>query len=549
MFSQEEQKNKIIHQKILNKGQQQIQNSYRILQKLGKGGFAKVYLAEDIQNGEKYAIKVIDKSSIKKESFKEKLKQEIKFQSSLNHQNVVKYYNSFEDQHNVYIVLEYCSNQTFKQLMERRNKLTEIEVKSHLIQIINSLKYIHSQGIIHRDLKIENIFLNDKMVAKIADFGLSGKIISSFHKRKTICGTPNYIAPEVLKNVGHNYLVDNWAVGIIAYTFLIGTPPFEEKEVENTLSNVKAGRYQIPVKINNKILEKLYQNIKDNINISKQAQNFIQKILVQTPENRLSLDEMLQHEFLKNGEFTIPKVLPESTLTEVPSQNYLQKLRNYSFFDQKQQQNENNIYIKNKIEMNYQSLKMLTKVNQQLNQNLYQNNSSAKSVKQQSLSLLKKNHTFHDTDQLLHNTQKNENNNIQIIDNSFIYLQDYVFCDNKQGLGYLLNNGNLGFVLNDGNVFYISNKQINILKQKILLQFFFILVNFIIFKILIICLLISNMILIIFLKIFKIFLNKFYLFRNIFQINIKTQMQNKIQNKCIYYTTYIIKKESKYQIY
>ncbi|KAL4445967.1 hypothetical protein ABPG74_010959 [Tetrahymena malaccensis] len=301
----------LLHEKRKNQdGEWKVERSYEVLSKLGKGGFAKVYLAKDISSSEQYAIKVVDKSSLEKDSFKEKLNQEIKIQKSLNHENVVKYYTSFEDSQNVYIVLEYCSNQTFKELLDRRKRLTEIEVKSHLFQIIQSLKYIHSKGVIHRDLKIANIFLNDKMVVKLADFGLSAMMKNS-QKRKTVCGTPNYIAPEVLKNQGHDYLVDNWAIGVIVYTFLIGKPPFEEKEVENTLRNIKANRYSFP----------------ENCTISKEAKDFIQKILVPNPDQRLTMDQMLQHPFMKSEEYYIPKTFPISTLALPPTANYLRKLR------------------------------------------------------------------------------------------------------------------------------------------------------------------------------------------------------------------------------
>ncbi|EGR27554.1 protein kinase domain protein [Ichthyophthirius multifiliis] len=275
--------NNIIQEKKKNKdGVWYVKSSYQILQKLGKGGFAKVFLSKELQSEQQYAMKIIDKSTLKKDSFKQKLKQEISFQKQLIHENIVKYFSSFEDDNFVYIVLEYCSNETFKELLDRRKRLTEIEVQSHLLPIIQSIKFSHSKGIIHRDLKIANIFLNYKMIVKLADFGLSAQIQSEMHKRKTVCGTPNYIAPEVLKNQGHDSMVDNWAIGVIVYTLLIGKPPFEENEVENTLANIKQNRYSFPVK----------KYIKKKLNFQKKYNNKKVKSLIIIISKRFHLENI-----------------------------------------------------------------------------------------------------------------------------------------------------------------------------------------------------------------------------------------------------------------
>ena len=103
----------------------------------------------------------------------------------------------FEDSENVYILLELCQNQSMNELLKRRKRLHELEVKCYTMQIVNALKYLHSHRIIHRDLKLGNLFLNDKMQIKLGDFGLATKLDFDGEKKRTICGTPNYIAPEV----------------------------------------------------------------------------------------------------------------------------------------------------------------------------------------------------------------------------------------------------------------------------------------------------------------------------------------------------------------
>ena len=114
-----------------------------------------------------------------------------------------------------------CKNQTLNELLRRRKTLTEIEVQCYVIQLIKGLQYLHSHKIIHRDLKLGNLFLTDKMELKIGDFGLATKLDYDGEKKKTVCGTPNYIAPEVLDGGGHSYEVDIWAIGIISHLNVI----------------------------------------------------------------------------------------------------------------------------------------------------------------------------------------------------------------------------------------------------------------------------------------------------------------------------------------
>ena len=114
------------------------------------------------------------------------------------------------------------------EMLRRRKRLHELEVQCYTTQMINAMKYLHSHRIIHRDLKLGNLFLNDKMEIKLGDFGLATKLEFDGERKRTICGTPNYIAPEVLEGKGgHSYEVDIWSLGVIIYTLLVGKPPFE----------------------------------------------------------------------------------------------------------------------------------------------------------------------------------------------------------------------------------------------------------------------------------------------------------------------------------
>lgn len=123
---------------------------------------------------------------------------EIKIHKTLHHKQIVEFYTVFEDQKNVYIILELCPNKTLSEMVKKRKKLTVKEARYYMHQVVSSLEYMHGNRVIHRDLKMGNIFLNDNMDLKVGDFGLATKLEFSDEKKRTMCGTPNYIAPEIV---------------------------------------------------------------------------------------------------------------------------------------------------------------------------------------------------------------------------------------------------------------------------------------------------------------------------------------------------------------
>jgi len=278
---------------------------------LGKGGFAKCYEFKDLETGKILAAKIIDKLSLAKEKSKQKLASEINIHKSLNHHGVVRFENNFEDSRNVYILLELCPNQTLKELVKRRKRLTELEAQCYLGQLIPTLIYLHNSNIIHRDLKLGNLFLAKNMELKIGDFGLAAKLATPFERRKTVCGTPNYIAPEILNSkrgtglAGHSFEVDIWAVGIILYTMLIGKPPFEASNVKLTYKKIRANEYTVP----------------PEVQISTEALSLINRILVATPEKRPKLEEIMCDPFMTKNPY--PKTLPLMTLSSIPTNLYM----------------------------------------------------------------------------------------------------------------------------------------------------------------------------------------------------------------------------------
>jgi len=184
------------------------------------------------------------------------------------------------------------------ELHKRRRAITEPETRYYMKQMLVGVKYLHDNKIIHRDLKLGNIFLNDNMEIKLGDFGLATKVDYEGERKRTLCGTPNYIAPEVLQKKGHSYEVDIWSLGCILYTLLVGKPPFETQTLKDTYQRIKNNEYNIPPKV------------------GPLAKKLIYKLLQGDPTKRPTIDEMLRDDFMTIG--YLPTQLPVSCLTMAP---------------------------------------------------------------------------------------------------------------------------------------------------------------------------------------------------------------------------------------
>ena len=273
---------------------------------LGKGGFARVYELQKDSTGEIFAGKFISKDTISKSRARHKLMSEIKIHRSLSHTNIVQFHHFFETEDNVHILLELCANQSLSDLLRRRKRLVELEAQCYLNQVLTGIKYMHSHRVIHRDIKLGNIFLSDKMEVKIGDLGLAAKLEYEGERKRTICGTPNYIAPEILDGrTGHSYECDIWSFGVLMFTLLVGKPPFETKDVKTTYRRIKMNLYTFP----------------ENVEISAEAKSLISSILVLEYTNRPTISQILSHDFFTKN--SIPKFLPLSSLAIPPSQTYI----------------------------------------------------------------------------------------------------------------------------------------------------------------------------------------------------------------------------------
>lgn len=275
---------------------------------LGKGGFAKCFEVEEQATGQLYAAKIVEKKTLTKPKTQQKLRSEIKIHSSLNHPQVVRFEKYFEDSANVYILLELCTEQTLMELQKRKRRLSEAEAAYLMLQTIEGVKYLHSRNTIHRDLKLGNLLLNEKMEVKIGDFGLAAQLEFDGERKLTVCGTPNYIAPEILDGGkhGHSFEVDVWSLGVIMYTLLVGKPPFETSDVKLTYRKIRNLSYSFP----------------ENVEVSPSAKHLIQRILQACPESRPRLCDLENDTWFKvtRAQRTAPPGLfPQGSRPRQPS--------------------------------------------------------------------------------------------------------------------------------------------------------------------------------------------------------------------------------------
>lgn len=262
---------------------------------LGEGGFARCFQMKD-DSGKIYAAKTVAKISIKSEKTRKKLLSEIQIHKSMKHINIVQFIDCFEDDTNVYILLEMCPNGSLMELLKSRRLVSEPEVRFFMTQICGAVKYMHSRRVIHRDLKLGNIFFDKDYNLKIGDFGLAAVLANDRERKYTVCGTPNYIAPEVLlgKHSGHSFEVDIWSIGVMIYALLVGKPPFQSKDVNTIYERIKNRDFHFP--------QEKY--------VSPEAKVLIQDILSIDPLERPSVDEIMDYVWFRG-------IFPPSTRENV----------------------------------------------------------------------------------------------------------------------------------------------------------------------------------------------------------------------------------------
>jgi len=255
---------------------------YRLLKTIGKGNFAKVKLAKHIPTGKEVAIKIIDKTQLNPGSL-QKLFREVRIMKTLDHPNIVKLYQVIETEKTLYLVMEYASGGEVFDYLVLHGRMKEKEARAKFRQIVSAVQYCHQKKIIHRDLKAENLLLDSEMNIKIADFGFSNEFVPG-NKLDTFCGSPPYAAPELFQ--GKKYdgpEVDVWSLGVILYTLVSGSLPFDGSTLRELRERVLRGKYRIP------------------FYMSTDCENLLKKFLVLNPTRRASLEVIMKDKWMNMG--------------------------------------------------------------------------------------------------------------------------------------------------------------------------------------------------------------------------------------------------------
>ena len=280
-------------------------NFYKYGRLIGQGAFGKVNLGLNILTGRVVAVKSFNKKNLNSsKDNKEKIIYETNLMKNLNHPSIVKVLEMFEDDKYMLIIMEYLNGGNLYSFVKKRRKLREKTAKFLFWQIIQGIKYLHSVGVVHRDIKLENILIDLNNKIKICDFGI-GKKIKPYKDKKSEfilydqCGTPMYIAPEILlatKEKGYNaYPVDMWSSGIALYIMLSGTLPFN---IENKHSNKEENNIELQYSI-------IHNEPKPIDNISKEAKHLLQGLLNKNPKKRFTPDDVLNHPWFKAENFLL----------------------------------------------------------------------------------------------------------------------------------------------------------------------------------------------------------------------------------------------------
>ncbi|XP_014892439.1 MAP/microtubule affinity-regulating kinase 3a isoform X7 [Poecilia latipinna] len=254
-----------------DESQQPHVGNYRLLKTIGKGNFAKVKLARHILTGREVAIKIIDKTQLNPNSL-QKLFREVRIMKILNHPNIVKLFEVIETERTLYLVMEYASGGEVFDYLVAHGRMKEKEARAKFRQIVSAVQYCHQKHIVHRDLKAENLLLDADMNIKIADFGFSNEFTLG-NKLDTFCGSPPYAAPELFQ--GKKYdgpEVDVWSLGVILYTLVSGSLPFDGQNLKELRERVLRGKYRIP------------------FYMSTDCENLLKRFLVLNPAKRGTLE-------------------------------------------------------------------------------------------------------------------------------------------------------------------------------------------------------------------------------------------------------------------
>ncbi|KAH3764166.1 protein serine/threonine kinase [Pelomyxa schiedti] len=257
---------------------------YQFIKIIGRGAFSVVWMAMDVETRDAVAVKVVDKSAMGE--YSKTLKNEVEILKNLHHPNIISLIDIAETHDKIHLVTDLVTGgELFERIVQKGN-YSEEDAIILVRKIVDAVKYLHDNNIVHRDLKPENLLLkseDDDLDIRIADFGFS-KIAGEDSLLYTSCGTPAYVAPEILEAVGYGKPVDMWSVGVITYILLCGYPPFFGEPVPVVFEAILHGQYEYH--------DEYWSNI------STEAKQFIDSLLVLDPTQRLTAKQALEHPWL-----------------------------------------------------------------------------------------------------------------------------------------------------------------------------------------------------------------------------------------------------------
>ncbi|XP_071440104.1 calcium/calmodulin-dependent protein kinase type 1 isoform X4 [Hetaerina americana] len=267
--------------------QPSVEDKYNLKELLGTGAFSEVRLAESKDNpGQMFAVKIIDKKALKGKE--DSLENEIKVLRRLKHPNIVQLLETFEDKHKVYLIMELVTGgELFDRIVEK-GSYTEKDASDLIRQVLEAVDYMHEQGVVHRDLKPENLLYyspDEDSKIMISDFGLSKMEDSGV--MATACGTPGYVAPEVLAQKPYGKAVDVWSIGVISYILLCGYPPFYDENDANLFAQILKGEFEF---------DPPYWD-----DISDSAKDFIRQLMCVDVEKRYTCRQALAHPWISGN--------------------------------------------------------------------------------------------------------------------------------------------------------------------------------------------------------------------------------------------------------
>ncbi|KAL0923976.1 hypothetical protein M5K25_004770 [Dendrobium thyrsiflorum] len=258
---------------------------YEVGKLLGQGNFAKVYLARNVHSGESVAIKVIDKEKILKGGLVAHIKREIAILSRVRHPNIVQLFEVMATKAKIYFVMEYVrGGELFNKVAKGR--LREDITRKYFQQLISAVAFCHARGVYHRDLKPENLLLDENGDLKVSDFGLSA-VSDQSHKDglfHTFCGTPAYVAPEVLAQKGYDAAkVDIWSCGVILFVLMAGYLPFHDQNIMMMYRKIYKGEFRCPRWFSPELTRLLFRLLDIN------------------PSTRITIPEIMENRWFKKG--------------------------------------------------------------------------------------------------------------------------------------------------------------------------------------------------------------------------------------------------------